>query len=183
MKLFPATIKRGRSLEQKGVSLVEILIYVAILTLFLILIVNMIRSFTDTYRKMRSAQNIELSAETAMERLTRATRDSSSIDTVNSTFDASPGILTLNTTDDEGLAVTVQFLLVGQELHIKESGIDVGPLTPDSARVTNLVFRQITSTQSKAVKIEMTIESGEGDSYASKPFYSTVVLRGSYPLQ
>lgn len=181
--IFLQSFRKIRSVASRGVSLVEILIYIAIMTMFLILIVNAVQSFARVYRSMHSAQNVELSAETALERLTRETRDATGVDSGQSTLGSSPGILFLNTTDDAGVATTVKFFLADQSLHVSVNGIDQGPLTASTVRVTNLVFRLITTTKSKAVKMELTLESGSGSDYRSKLFYSTVVLRGSYPLQ
>ncbi|MFA6536659.1 MAG: hypothetical protein WCT25_04510 [Candidatus Paceibacterota bacterium] len=181
--IFARVSKKGGVANEWGISLVEILIYVAVMTMFLILIVNAVQSFSKSYRSMHSAQNVELSAETALERLTREIRGATSVDTAQSTLGSSPGILFLNTTDDAGTALTVKFFLSGQVLHVSENGVDQGPLTSSAVRVTNLVFRSITATKSKAVKIELATESGSGSDYRSKSFYSTVVMRGSYPLQ
>ncbi len=159
------------------------LIYIFILSLLLIVLTSSLSSFLKPYRTIQSTQAIENSAETSLERITREIRSAKSVDLTQSTLGSSPGQLMLNTTDDSGTAMTIQFFMSGQSIRIKENGVDSGALTSASTRVTNLVFRQITTTNSQAVKIEMTIESGQGESYLSKKFYSTVVMRGSYQNQ
>ena len=42
---------------------------------------------------------------------------------------------------------------------MSEAGIDGGPLIPSDVRVTRLYLTSITTTLSRAVKIEMTVES------------------------
>jgi hypothetical protein len=135
------------------------------------------------YRSIRSSASIESNVHVVLERITREIRGASSIDTAQSTFNASPGVLTLNTTDDNGATTTIQFFMVGQTPHIKEAGIDMGPLAGAGVRVATLIFRRIATSTSEAVKIETRLESGQGINYKSTPFYSTVVLRGSYPLR
>ena len=174
---------KGKISNRRGMSLVEILIYIFTLVILISVVVSSLFSFTRSYRSIQSAQTIERSAMTALERMVREIRDSLSVDSSQSVFNAGDGVLTLGTTDDNGAATTVQFFTSGQRVHVKEAGVDVGALTASSARVTSLIFRLITEPQAKAIKIEMTIESGQGSGYKSKPFYTTVVLRGSYLLQ
>lgn len=177
MKYF--TLKTKSSAE-KGFSLVEMLIYIFILTIILAVVTNSIYSLSKSYRSIRSADTLEASAMSSLDRIVREIHDATSVDTALSTLDTSPGVLMLNTTDEAGVATTIKFLVTSQALRVQEAGVDVGPLTDSSARVTSLIFRSITTAQSKAVKVEMTIESGVGSSYKSRNFYSTAVLRGSY---
>ncbi|MCX6701944.1 MAG: prepilin-type N-terminal cleavage/methylation domain-containing protein [Candidatus Zambryskibacteria bacterium] len=176
----PLIIHNRSLFKNKGFSLVEMLLYISILTVILTVIANALYSLNRSYRVIQSAEIIESSAITSLDRMVREIRDASSVDNLQSTFNTSPGVLTLNTTDDSGANMTIQFFVSNQIVRVKENGVDIGPLTDFSTRVTNLVFRFITTAQSKALKIEMTIESGQGLNYKSKKFYSTAVLRGSY---
>lgn len=162
--------------------MVEVVFYISILTLVLSLSLGAIFSLTRSYQRLQSAWVIGSSATAAFERITRETRNASSFNLSQSIFDISPGQLTLNTTSESGATTTIQFFLDQETLRVKEAGVDVGPLTLTKVRVTNLVFRSITGAKSRAIKIEMTLESGQGLSLESKNFYSTVVMRGSYPL-
>ena len=163
-------------------TLIEIVVYTAILFILTLVVVNVVIAMNRTYRTFTSLSTVETSAEVSLERMTREIRDATSVDTAQSTLGSSPGQLMLNTTDASGTATTIQFFTLGQTLRVKEAGVDVGPLS-GAARVSNLVFRKLVSAQATAVKIEMTLESGSGSNYESKQFYSTVVLRGSYPVQ
>ncbi len=169
--------------SKKGTTLVEALVYLFILVLLLIVVIDALLSFSRSFGLLQSGRDVENSAIASFERITREIRDSKSVDTLQSSFGSSPGQLFLNTTDSDGNAETIQFFLSGQTLHVKENGTDQGALTRSSARITNLVFQHISTSVSEAVKISMTLESGNGPSYKSAIFYDTVVLRGSYPLQ
>lgn len=165
---------------QAGFTLIEMLIYAGILVIIMAVVVSTLLALSRSYRTLSVAQQVESAAEVSLDRMLRETRSATSIDTAQSAFGTSTGKLTLNTTDSNGNATTIQFFLSGQTLRIKEAGVDVGPLTPTSTRVTNLTFRHITTAISHAVKVDMTIESGQDTSYRSKNFYGTAVLRGSY---
>lgn len=164
-------------------TIIETLFYIMILVLLTAVTVGTLLSLSSIYRNLQSLESVNESAQSSLERIVRETRGATSIDTFQSTLGSSPGNLFLNTLDQNGATTTVQFFLTGQTMHIKEAGVDIGPLTASNVRVTNLVFRRIASSQSQAVKVEMTLESGTSTNYVSKNFYSTAVLRGSYPAQ
>lgn len=166
--------------RQRGVSLVEILIYTGILVILMTIIVSTLLALSRSNITIGTAQRIGSAAEVSLERMVRDARSASSIDIAQSILGTSPGQLTLNSTDASGNATTTEFFLSGKTLRVKQGGTDIGPLTSTSTRVTELIFRRITTARSQAVKIEMTIESGTSSSYRSRSFYGTAVLRGSY---
>ncbi|MFZ2521967.1 MAG: hypothetical protein WAX44_02165 [Minisyncoccia bacterium] len=163
-------------IKNQGYSLVEIIFYVSILSLFFVIIVNSIISFTRPYREILSLRLVERSALDSMERMTRDIRGATSIDASNSTLDTSPGVLTLISTYDS-ISTTTKFYLDSGVLKVDVNGIYEGPLTTSRTSVTNLVFRQITGTNSSAVRIEMTIQSSIGTSIRSKKYYTTTILK------
>ncbi len=169
--------------RKKGTTLIEILIYLFIMVMLLVVVIDALVSFSRSFTLLQSGRNVENSAIASFERMTREIRDAENIDVAQSTLGTSSGQLFLNTTDSSGNAKTIQFFLTGQVVHIKENGSDLGALTRASSRVTSLMFQRISTTNSEAVKISMTVESGTGPSYKSASFYDSVVLRGSYPLQ
>jgi len=157
------------------------LFYVAILIMLVLAILQSLIPLSRAFRTLSSNSSVNAVAQTALERMVREIRSATSVDLVNSTFGSSPGQLQLNTLDASGNATTIQFYMSGTSIRIKEAGVDTGPLSPATARVTSLIFRKITTSNSTAIKVEMTVESGSGASYISKNFYVTGVLRGSYP--
>ncbi len=175
--------KHRESIQKKGSTLVEALIYLFILVLLLGVVIYAMVSFSRSFGLLQSGRTVESSAIASFERMTREIRDAKSIDLVQSSLGTSPGQLFLNSTDASGNAETFGFFLTGQSLHLKDNGVDQGALTLSSARVTSLTFQRIATSVSEAVKISMTIESGSGPSYKSATFYNTAVLRGSYPTQ
>ncbi len=175
--------KRIPAKNERGVTLIEMLAYTFILSLLVGVVIYTLITMNSLYRSIKSSAGIRSVAHVALERMVREIRGASSIDTTQSTFNSSPGQITLNTTDDSGASTTVQFFMTGQTPHIKEAGLDIGPLSPTGVRVTSLIFRRITTAKSEATRIEMIIENGEGKNYKSASFYSTAVLRGSYPVQ
>ena len=163
-----------------GFTLIELLIYTGILILLVAVVGSTLLSMGRAYRSLVAEQAVESAGRVGLERMARETRNAHGIDLSGSTFGTSPGQLSLSTIDEDGTPIIVQFFLSGESLHVREGGLDQGPLTGTATRVTNLIFRKITTEKSTAVKIEMTVESGTSSAYHVRSFYDTSILRPSY---
>jgi type II secretory pathway pseudopilin PulG len=175
-------VRQGGSLrsESKGFSLAEMIIYIAILSLLLVVIVMLLSGIANSQRRLKSSRSVENSAIFGLDRIVREARDAQSIDTLTSQFGTHPGVLRLSGKDEFGQARMVEFYLNGNTLRLKENDIDRGPLTPEDARITNLVFYSMPTGNSWGIRVEMTIESGQGSALRFEEFSSTAILRGSY---
>lgn len=166
--------------DKRGFSLVEMLIYIFLLSLLLIVVVNSMVIIVTSYRNVKSTEVIESSAVTAMDRMETEIRNAKSVDAINSVFNSSgtSSILTLNTSTTT--PAKIKFYASGNSLAVDEDGTYSGPLISSNARVKTLAFWSISTSTSAAVRIKLEIESGSGASYKSAIFYDTAVLRGSY---
>lgn len=167
------------SKKNTGFSLVEMIIYLAVLSMFSLLIVELIFMMTTSYRKLVLARTLANAGVVSMERISREIRTASDVDPANSLFDVNPGYLRLNTTDTNGLLHTVSFKLEDGRINIYKNETLIGPLTPSQASTTQLVFRLYTGSRSKAVGIEMIVEAESGDEVRSETFQTMIVLRNS----
>lgn len=163
----------------RGFSLVEIIIYIAILA---VISVGALNTFILTYRllgEVRLTRMLNASAAIAMERLTRTIRDAQAVNVGASTFDTSPGVLSLTGTETPPL--THRFSVETGSLKL-ESGIDPAVyLTPAGVEVTNFVVRHIIGgSATEGVKIELTLDAALGRATESQNFFDTVILRGAY---
>lgn len=159
----------------KGFSLIEMIVYVSILSVIFVIVVNTLLIVSRSYSSIKISLDINNSATVSVERMIREIRKANSVNLAQSTLDSNPGRLVLNTTDDAGLPLIVDFYLEDDTLKLKEGGVFSGDLT-DGVDVTNLVFRSISNGTSEAIKIEMELSNGS----KNKIFYNTAVLRGSY---
>ncbi len=165
--------------KKSGFTLVEMIIYVAFFAILSVLATEALMVVMKSFYTLRLTQNINQSATTALERMSREVRNAYDIDTVGSTFNTNPGYLTLRTKDASGANTTIEFFVSGNQIKMKEGGVDKGFLVSKSTTVTNLVFRQITTANSKAIKIEMSLYDTHGVLSRDAVFYDTIVLRGS----
>ncbi len=171
---------------KRGFSILESLVYVAILSVMLIAVINAMQLLASSYRGIKSLRSVEVAAINSMDRIIRETRSATSVNTAQTTFNvnlaqSTSTAFTLNGLDASSTAVTIQFYVSGSRLMLKENGITLGPLTPGNVAVTSLVFRSYSTTTSSAVKVEMIIDTASSSGVTtSKNFYGTAVLRGSY---
>ena len=166
---------RGNNLKT-GFTLVEILIYIATMLVMLIILFSVLVLFVKISRNIKVNQNIQNSAVLVLERMTREIHDAKSPG-ASSVYTTSPGILVLNTVDGSNNPRTVMFSVVNGELHITENSIDLGALTLPNVSITNLIFNLITTTNSKAIKIQFTLSSNNGSFVKTENFYTTAILR------
>ncbi|MEK7559967.1 MAG: hypothetical protein AAB522_01545 [Patescibacteria group bacterium] len=162
----------------RGYSLIEVLIYSTILALIAALSAASIISSWRGFQKSRIDGELARNGEFALERITRDIRLSDNIG-ASSSFTLSPGILELIWG-----ATSTKYSLSGQVLQRKEGGGVEESITSGDTRIMNLIFwNEATSSpsvSSRIIKIEFTLEAGEGALLKQKNFFGSAVLRGQY---
>ena len=157
--------------------MLEMLIYIAILILMLGIIMNITISVVNSGRTIKSLRNVENSALTSFERITRETRQAQSVNLSSSVLNTNPGRLVFAGSDSLGNPRTVDFYLSSGVLMLAENGADLGAVTQPDSRVTSLVFQRFSSSNSEGIRTEITIESGTSTHYRSNKFYFSAIIR------
>ena len=162
-------------MKRSGFSLLQVLIYVSLLAMISLLVIGSILSVYRALLKTKIEKKIITNGDIAIETMARSIRDASSVDVAGSTFGANPGVLKLNSR---------KFYLSTSTLEVQDGIKPAQDLTSSDAKVTSLVFYRdfssASSTLSDIIKIEITVESGDGQFLKSKKFYNSAVLRGEY---
>ncbi|MEK7209109.1 MAG: prepilin-type N-terminal cleavage/methylation domain-containing protein [Patescibacteria group bacterium] len=164
----------------QGYTLLEAIIYLAVLTVLAMVFISLLFSMTQTYTEFRLTRAIASSALLGLERLTREIKQATSLDLVTSNLGAHPGRLVLNTTTADGTPTTIDFYLSAGSLMVKEGSNAAASTTAALVTVDNLIFQSINAAESVAVKIELTLSASRGQLSRAEKFYATAVLRGSY---
>ncbi len=170
---------KTRPMLVSGFTLVEMVIYLGFFAVLSILSIQGTIIAMKSFYSLRLTQSVNQSASVALERLSREILVAYDIDELQSTFGVSPGRLMLNTKTDAGALTTREFYVTGNQLSVKEGGVDRGSLMTKNVILSNLVFRQSTTTESLSVKIEMTLRDNRAVPPKDIKFYNTIVLRGS----
>lgn len=165
----------------KGFTLVEMIVYAAVLGIIAVLSINSMLAMTRAFTDLRVSRDLNSSATALFERITRDIRGAYDIDAAQSTFGVHPGRLMLDTKDSSGANnTTIEYYVTGNRVNIREGGVDQGSIMTTGTSVTSFVVRQLTSTNTKAVKVEATISATRANITKTRNFYTTVVLRGTY---
>lgn len=160
-----------------GFSIIELVVYISIMTLMLGVIMGITISTVRSHRAIKAAKSIENSAIVTLERITREVRKSNSISLASSIFDSTPGKLVLNSIDEDSNAHTAEFYLASNAIYLKEDGVDLGALTQSDTKVNSLIFRRFSGTNVEGVRVELSLESGTSTYYKSGTFYTSSILR------
>ncbi|MCI5108292.1 MAG: prepilin-type N-terminal cleavage/methylation domain-containing protein [Candidatus Pacebacteria bacterium] len=162
-------------MSNKGYTLVEAVVYIAVMAILFIIISNSLISIIGTYKEFDTRRDLQSAAIFSFERLTREIREAESVSVAGSFFGTSPGILVLSKIEG-GNPVVLEFKLSGTSLHVYKDGADQGPLTASGVSVNSLIFNHSTNDHSELVKMQLTLQSGE----LIRDFYTSTVLRGAY---
>lgn len=148
----------------KGFTLVEMLIYMAIIGLVVVGFVNFSLSISSSRDKTYVVQEVQANSRLAFNLISQKIKLSTGVNTTTSTFLTDPGVLSLvmasstinptiiNLDQDDGI------------LQITEGVADPIAITSNEVKVTNLVFTNLTSDDNREnIKINFTIEY-QGDS-------------------
>lgn len=154
----------------KGFSLVEMIVYISILSVMLLIIIEVVLSVTRSERVMRSARSVENSAVSALERINREVKFADSINVSESLFAANPGKLVVEKADGP-----VEFYMENGRLMVDDGSPK--SLTEERAFVRDLKFFRYASDKAEGVKTEIVIESGTSTYYKIEKFYSSSSLR------
>ena len=160
--------------------MIELVIYVSIIAVMAVLSVQAMLSMTRVFAEIKSFTSIRGGGVVALERMIKEIRFGGSIDYSGTVLGSNPGRLKLNTTDENGNTKTLDFYVTNNSINIIDNGIDKGSIIGSSTVLTNLVFRQSTTSKGMLVKIEMTLKDNRATNTRSASFYGSAVLRGAY---
>lgn len=150
-----------------GFTLIEMLVYVALVALLISAIVFFglwaIQVGTKTKVNAETLNN----ARRAMEIMVYEIKKSTGVYAPTSSFDAHPGQLSLEQANPAGSEETsgfVDFFICGQALCLKREKAAAIALTSNSVRVTNLVFnRRLNSQGSPSIRLSISVASLSSD--------------------
>jgi len=166
--------------KQNGFTLVETLIYVAIIGMVLSSFVVFSISISNSRSKTYVVQEVHANTRTALNVMSQKIRSATGVNTASSTFGVDPGFLSLSMASST-LNPTI-LALDSNILGIKEGSNATTSITSDEVKITNLVFTDLSGTGNRGnVRIEMTVEYNNIDTDIiynySQSIQTTVGLR------
>ncbi len=171
--------KKNKTPGYGGFTLIESIVYIAVLVMTLLVVVFAVAGIGKSYARVRSHQILGRAAAFSLERLSREIRFASSVDTVQSSFGVSPGIVVLSFTNP---ARTLKVYAENGTLKMDEDGVYIGDLTSSKVYVSSFIVRRFQTGESEGIRIETTLQASDGKATTTESFYTTAVMRGSYSL-
>lgn len=170
--------KMNQAKFREGNTLVELLLYMAILSLIILAVSSMVYLTFQSRIKSQVIAEVEQQGNQTMEIILRTIRNSSSVNTP--TTGASGNTLSL-ATYSAPTSPSV-FSINNGALTIKEGSAGTINLTSDKLMIDNLLFTNLSYPQTPGnVKIEFTLQYKNNDNISEynykKTFYSTASLR------
>lgn len=166
--------------KQKSFTLMEILVYVAVLAILVSAVSSYFLWTTRSNAKARAMREVADNARRAMEQMTYEIKEAKSIYTPTTTANQ----LSLETAKYLPTGETtsyIDFYLCGTQLCLKKESQNPIALTSDRVKVSNIVFSQVVTSNVPSIQINLKIDyktSATRPEYqASINLQSTVSLR------
>lgn len=171
-----------RHKKADGFTLIEILIYLGLISIFTVVITNLFLSESKTWLSARASRDASDAGRLITERIIHEIRLARSVDILESVLDSNPGKLVLETFESATSTQEsiVEIFLEGNEIKIRRNYGESFPLSGGSISVTNLVFYHLLSPNSELVRVELGLTASKGKVSSQKTFISSSVLKGSY---
>ena len=149
---------RGRSFLTRGFSLIEMLVYISVLTIILTSVFSFLIWVAHSSKKVSTMKEALDNARRAMEIMTYEIKGASNVYAPTSVFGSSPGQLSLKTArylPADETSSYIDFYICGTRLCLKKESQNPIALTSDSVEINNLTFTQSVTGSGVAVRIDL----------------------------
>lgn len=160
---------------KNGFSLVEVLVYLAVVVLLAGAIITSIFSLVDVFSKNSYERELTDAAAMTLERISREAHSASGFDLGSSLLNISPGAVAL-----VNGPTTTEFYVSNGRVILEVNDVVLGPLTPENVSVDGLMFHRLNSTSSEALRVTLTLSIDEGTASTTMIFHTAAVLRNTY---
>ena len=153
--------------KRPGITLIELLIYLAITMIVLVVIIDLVTRVAQTKKQSKGEQEITAQARFLSERLSYAIQSASA---VSGTYPANDLDLTVNASD-------VIFTLANGQFFYQEGSATPIPLTNNKVEIfgTN-IFQKMTNGSATSIQIHFSVRFKENN--LTRDFQTTVLERG-----
>ncbi len=166
--------------KRAGYTLIEMIIYVAVLSLLASVLFASIIMVIQSFARVRAVRDLAESGRGALERVTYEIRRASAINDAGSVFNNPAGQLQLATTNDAGEATTITFGLSAGNLTLQEGVSAPVNLLSGHISVSSFTLAKWATSTAGAVKVELALSDDRLAGATPVMFRTTAVSRGSY---
>ena len=167
---------------RQGFSLIEVLIYIAIMAFAVVAIASFSISIANSRNKNYVVGEVQANGRGAFNIITQRILAAEGVNVGLSTFDTDPGILSLQMADAAKNPTIINLTADNGILQITEGASNAVSITSDEVQVTNLVFTNVTPAgRRENIRMEITIEydnpSGDQEFEYSQSLQTSTSLR------
>ena len=147
--------------ENKGFTLIEVLVYIALLVSVLFVISSFLIWITRANSKIKAMAEAADNTRRSMEIISYEIREAKGVYTPTSIFNSHPGQLSLATqkyvpTDEKN--TYIDFYVSAGKICLKKEAQSPMCLTSERVEVKNLIFRQVLSNQILSIEVELIVD-------------------------
>ncbi|MDA2922329.1 type II secretion system GspH family protein [Patescibacteria group bacterium AH-259-L07] len=153
--------------SHKAFTLIEILLYTAIIGVIVVSFVTFSISISDSKNKAYVATEVQENARMALKVISQKIRAADDVDIGASVFGSDPGVLSLSMADASRNPTIIELDSDNGSLQITEGVNNPVQITTNRVNVTNLVFTNVTpsnvSRESIHIQITVAYNNASGD--------------------
>lgn len=176
--------KNVKNRHAEGVTLLEIVVYVALLGIISVYIANFLITVVNTYQRARAEREVLSNGRLVLETINKDIMQATEIYTPTSKFNSDSGQLSLITsigTPPEHTTQYVDYYVDNGRLWARQEGQSAIPISASSVQITQFRLEQIEQTLNReAVTITLTLNFSQTKFATSITLHATTVLRGNY---
>ncbi len=146
-------------MNRKGFTLVETLIYIAIIGGIIGTFISFSLNISNARNKTYSQEEVQANARVAINLITQKIQSASSVSTTQSVFDTNPGVLYLTMASSTLSPTIINLSGVNGGLQIKEGSASTTTITTGRVQVSNLVFTNLSASSTREnIGINLTVQ-------------------------
>lgn len=173
------------SSRTKGIGLLELVIYIGMLSMFIVVIIATLIQIVGAYNQVRAQREVVSNGRLVVEAITQTIASGQALYAPTSTLGNTTGQLSIVTTlgaQPEETVNHVDFWLDNGRVWMHKEGSATTSITSPSVRVNQLRFDQMSQGFGReAVQITLQITDFVSAKFtASSTLHTTVALRGTY---
>ncbi len=165
--------------KEKGFTLIELVVYVSGLVILMAVMVAIIFQFYVLYKEIIAIPRADRAGLLIVDRLTKEIRSGDQIDTINSIFNSTDGVIEFDV-EDSGTTQSRRFYVDDGIIKYSENGANGVSLSPKDLYVSNFYFTFVPTSVSQAVKFNLELQFMTRNGTETKAYTGFSILRESY---
>lgn len=157
---------------QSGYSIIEIIIYIAVFAVVTIVVINAFLVLVSFFSQTRTNHSLLQNGNSALAIISKEIHASKSVRDGTSTFGTSPGVLDLDSIDENNNTQIIKFSVSNGALNLSKDGTVVDTVLSPNVKVTTLIFRKTTTDKGVAIKTEMSLQDSKDKNAIIETFYN-----------